>query len=162
MALSVATVVAAAALFLAAFASFAFPLVSQRLVRAAAHGWRADPRKARSNLDRARRLNPLSEQPDLFAAEIAGRLKAWAWMDEALRDAIRRDPKDWYSHFQLGLVEDVRGHPRAALLELRRAHDLNPREPLVNTARDEIAGGSRVSVARYDELLVERNDSLAR
>jgi tetratricopeptide (TPR) repeat protein len=162
MALSLATVGAATALFLAALASFAFPLVAQRLVRAAAHGWRADPVKARSRLDRARRLNPLSEQPDLFASEIAGRLKDWPWMNEALRDAIRRDPKDWYSHFELGLVEDVQGHPRAAIAELRRARDLNPREPLVFTALDEIAGGSRVSVAKYDELLVERNDSLAR
>jgi cytochrome c-type biogenesis protein CcmH/NrfG len=83
-------------------------------------------------------------------------------MDTALRRAIRRDPKDWYSWFQLGLVEDVQGRRKAAISALRRAHDLNPREPLVLTALDEIAAGRRVSVAKYDQLLVERNNSLAR
>jgi tetratricopeptide (TPR) repeat protein len=162
VALSLVTVSAATAVFLAAVASFAFPLVAQRLVHAAAQGWPANPGKARSRLDTARRLNPLSEQPDLIAAEIALRLKDWPWMDAALRDAIRRDPKDWYTYFELGLVEDVQGHRAAALFALHRAHDLNPRDPIVLTALDEIAGGSRVSVEKYDELLVERNDSLAR
>jgi hypothetical protein len=162
VALSLVTVSAATAVFLAAVASFAFPLVAQRLVHAAAQGWHANPGKARSRLDTARRLNPLSEQPDLIAAEIALRLKDWPWMDAALRDAIRRDPKDWYTYFELGLVEDVQGHRAAALFALHRAHDLNPRDPIVLTALDEIAGGSRVSVEKYDELLVERNDSLAR
>ena len=162
VALSRVTVAAAAALFLAVLASFAFPLAAQRFVRAAAHGWRADPGQARRNIDRARRLNPLSEQPDLTAAAIAAHLKAWPWMDAALRSAIERDPKDWYSRFELGLVEDVQGHRNAGLSELHRAHALNPREPLVLTALDEIAAGRRVSVAKYDELLVERNNSLAR
>jgi len=162
VALSAVTVGAAAVLFLAVLASFALPLAAQRYVRAATHGWRADPARARSNLDRARALNPLSEQPDLIAGEIAARLKAWPWMEAALRGAIRRDPQDWYSRFRLGLVEDAQGHVKAARSELRRAHDLNPREPLVLTALDEIAAGRRVSVAKYDELLVERSTSLAR
>jgi hypothetical protein len=162
VALSVVTVSAAAALFLAVLASLALPLAAQRFVRAATEQWRSDPSRARTSLQHARSLNPLSEQPDLVGGAIAARLKAWPWMNSALREAIRRDPQDWYSHFELGLVEDVQGNRAGAVVELHRAHDLNPREPLVLTALDEIAGGRRVSVAKYDELLVERNDALAR
>jgi hypothetical protein len=162
LALSLVTVSAAAALFLAILASFALPLAAQRFVRTATHVWPSDPARARTSLAHARRLNPLSEQPDLVAAEIALHLKDWPWMDSALREAIRRDPKDWYSHFYLGLLEDAQGHRAAAISGLHRAHDLNPREPLVLSALDEIAAGRRVSVAKYDELLVERNNALAR
>jgi hypothetical protein len=141
--------------------SLALPLLAVRETNAAVRDWHADPKLARTELDRANSLNPLSVAPDYAAAAIATRLGDWAWMDASLRDAIARDPDDWYSHFYLGLVEDVLHHRPASLAALRRAHALNPREPLVQAALQEVRTGKTVSIRSYDNQLIQRNASLS-
>jgi hypothetical protein len=151
-----------AALGIALLGSFALPFLSARNTATAARTWRADPAAARSRLSSARSLNPLSDQPDLYAAAIASRLHDWPWMQSSLEDAIAREDASWYSHFELALVYSVRHERRKALQQLAIARVLNRGEQLIRDASREVRAGKRVSVARFDKLLIERNLSLSR
>jgi hypothetical protein len=142
--------------------SYALPLLSVRNSAVAARIWRTDPTGARDRLASARSLNRLSEQPDLYAAAIASRLHDWAWARTSLEDAIARNERDWYPHFELALVDSTVGRRAAAQQELRRARQLNPGEPLVRQAFGELGAGKRLSVEKFDQLIVERNVALAR
>jgi O-antigen ligase len=57
------------------------------------------------------------------------------------RAAVERDPQDWEFHYALAIVQAAAGvDPRDAA---RRAHQLNPREPLTQYALTLYAGGNR-------------------
>lgn len=111
--------------------SYAGPWLSARYTDAASQVWRADPALATKQLDRARSLNPLSDTPDLIAGTIAGRRHDYPGMRAAYTRALARNPVGWYAHFELGLAEYLLGNRREALLHLRRARQLDPREPLI-------------------------------
>ena len=59
---------------LVAGASLTLPWIAARDVQLAASGWPSDPALAFSRLDTARRLNPLSDEPDVTAGVIASRI----------------------------------------------------------------------------------------
>jgi tetratricopeptide (TPR) repeat protein len=118
-------------LALVATVSYAGPWLSARYTDAASGVWRADPALASKQLDRARSLNPLSDTPDLVAGTIAGRRHDYPGMRAAYTRALARNPLGWYAHFELGLAEYLLGNRREALLHLRRARQLDPREPLI-------------------------------
>ena len=118
-------------LALVATFSYAGPWLSARYTDAASRVWRADPALASKQLDRARSLDPLSDTPDLIAGTIAGRRHDYPGMRTAYRRALARNPVGWYAHFELGMAEYLLGNRSEALLHLRRARELDPREPLI-------------------------------
>jgi O-Antigen ligase len=141
---------------LAAVISLVPPWLAAKEVQAAAHGWRKSPTKAFDRLDRARRLNPLSDQPDLISGAIASRLGQASAMAAAFTRAIERNPKNWYAHLELGVAYANAAHRADALAELRMARLLDPREPTIPAVIRRVRAGRHVSTAALDEIFLRR------
>jgi hypothetical protein len=137
-------------------ASFALPWWSATLQDRAARTWRSAPTSAFRDLDRARRLNPLSPDPDLLEGAIASRLDHLARMRRAFRRALARDDRLWYAHFELALAESAGGRRGAALAQLDRARRLDPRENAIGTVRSLVLARKPVDRAAIDRVFLER------
>ena len=96
----------------AACVSLVLPWLSVRDVQAAARGWPADPAGAFARLDRARTLNPLSDEPDIYAAVIASQVGDLSRQRAALERAIERNPRNWYPYLELGALDARQGTSR--------------------------------------------------
>jgi O-Antigen ligase len=141
---------------LGAALTLGLPWLAAREVDYAAHSWRADPQSAFDSLGRARRLNPLSDFPDLIAGAIAGRLGDNEKMRLGYSRAIARNPDNWYSRLELGVLYGIEHKYPAALRELRQAQALNPREPLVALALRRVKRHRPVNPAAVDRILLDR------
>ena len=149
---------AAAVAVVIATITLAPPWLSAAEVDAAARGWKHDPAGSFARLDRARRLNPLSDNPDLVAGAIASRLHDWSTMQAAFQRALARNSSSWYGWLELGIAEAVQGNRREALRDLARARALDPGEPTIREVAADVAAGRRVRPARVDRILLERID----
>jgi hypothetical protein len=112
------TSLAAAAAGLAAALAFAPPWLAHRYVAA-------------SDLATARRLDPLSLEPDWAAWRLATTPAARA---AALEPARRQEPTSVAVLYQLGLAEEASGRRAAAHAAFVRALELDPREASVRDA----------------------------
>jgi tetratricopeptide (TPR) repeat protein len=149
-------VAVAAAVLLAASISYALPWLSARDVEAAVRSWSQDPAAARDRLERARRLNVLSGEPDVVAGVLARRLGDREGASEAFRRALGRAPNDWYPHVELAVIDLEAGRRTAALRHLEHARRMNPLEPSIHALRALAARNETVPAS-----LVERLDRLA-
>ena len=122
-----AALVAAGALFLAAAASYAFPGLAALELERAVRAW-PNSEQAFSHLERARRLNPLSERADVVAGTLAVESGQWDLAQKAFERALERNPDDWYAHLRLALLTRAEGRRAEALARLERVRSLNPRE----------------------------------
>ena len=152
-----AGLVAAVAALIAA-ATLVPPWFSAKEVAAAASTWRSEPQEAFDRLERARALNPLSDNPDLVAGAIASRRGDRARMREAFTRALERNRHNWYAYFELALVSALEGDRAEALRLLARARKLVAREPVIATVSAQVRAGRPVSPAELDRLFLERTD----
>lgn len=139
-----------------AAASIVPPWLSAREVELAAATWRDDPERAFQRLDRARRLNPLAERPDLIAGAIASRLDDRPRMRSAFLNALERNPDNWYAHLELAVLDSLEGRKAAALVRLARARELNPLEPAIALVTQRVRAGERVSPRVIDRMFLQR------
>ena len=146
-----------AGLSLAVAISFVFPWLAARETKYAAGAWRVDPAAAEVRLDRARRLNPLTDRPDLVAGSIARRRQAWDAMADAYSRALERNPYSWYSRLQLSLARARQGRRDDARRELERARLLNPSEPILELVSEWLRRGEPVEVETVAEIFLERH-----
>jgi tetratricopeptide (TPR) repeat protein len=149
-------VAAGALVLLAVAASLVPPWLAAREVDLAATSWRDDPGQAFERLDRARKLNVLSERPDLIAGAIASRLGDRARMKRAFLDALGRNPNDWYAQLEVAIVDSLEGRREAALARLARARELNPLEPAIALVSRQIRAGKPVSPRVIDRMFLQR------
>jgi O-antigen ligase len=140
----------------------ALPWIAVQETSAAASGWRADPNRALARLDRARRLNPLSAQPDIVAGVIAGRRGDVAGMLLAYERALERNPANWFAQLELGLALAAAGQRGPAIASVRRARALNPREPVLRDVARALTAGRRVDRRRIERLFASRAATLSR
>ena len=150
------TLAATAAVILFTLVSFVPPWLSARYVEAATRSWRAHPEASYEALRRARTLNFLSDEPDVFMGAIAARRHDLVRAEAAFRRALERNPTNWYAHLELGVLEAIGGHRSEALEHLRRANGLNPREPLIDLALERVTEGDEVTLEEIDAALRER------
>jgi tetratricopeptide (TPR) repeat protein len=136
--------------------SFALPWLAARDVARAAEVWRRDAGQAFELLERARRLNPLSDRPDSIAGAIASRRQEWARMHAAFSLARSRNPLNWYTHLELALAEAKLGRRESALRALERAEALNPLEPVIDDVRRLLQNGQPVVPSEIDRRFVRR------
>lgn len=155
-----ARVLVAAPLFglvaVAAAVSLALPWLAAREVDFAARTWRANPARAFDALGRARALNPLSDLPDIVSGAIAGRLGDRRRMRVDYTRAIARNPDNWYSRLELGVLDGIEHDYPAALVQLRSAHELNPREPLVERALRGVRERRPLRPQAVDRIILDR------
>ena len=147
----------AIALALVLVLSFVPPWLAARETRHAASEWRQDYPGAIARLDRARRLNPLSDAADLTAGAIERRRQDWDAMAAAYERAIERNPYNWVSRLELALARAQQGRRAEAKMELARARALNPREPLFELVGGWLERGEPVNVAEVAEVLLNRH-----
>jgi tetratricopeptide (TPR) repeat protein len=137
-------------------ASYALPLLSDLYVRDAARNWRAEPARAFASLDRARRLNPLDDRPDLVAGAIASRLDRPQQMRARFAAAVERNPSSWYGFLELGIAEALTGRPARALADLGAAKRLNPREVVIQDVIEKVRAREPVDPDEVDAVFLGR------
>jgi hypothetical protein len=147
---------AGVAVALVAAASLALPWLAAKEVDQAAHEWKRHPASAFSRLDRARRLNPLSDNPDLVAGAIASRLGDHARMAASFRRAIARNRENWYAWLELGIAESLQGRRAAALAALERGHALDPGEDTIPRVAEMVRARKRVDPGAIDRTMLGR------
>jgi tetratricopeptide (TPR) repeat protein len=142
--------------------SFLFPWLSARAIDQALAIWRTDPSAAQVRLAQARELNPLTDRADEIAGAIASRTGDVATMRRSFERATGRDPKNWYSHLELGIAYALSGDKDAALAELDIADELNPRDRIIDDVQARVLSGRAVSRALVDERFLARAEARAR
>ena len=125
-------------------------------VRAAARGWPEDPPAAFQRLERARTLAPLQARPSLVEGIIALRMQDRGHAREALERASEREPKDWFAHFELGLLATAEGRREDAKAEHRSALLLNPLDPVAQEAVRRVDTERPMDFAQADRAFAER------
>jgi hypothetical protein len=151
-----------AALLALACLSFGAPWLAARYTSYASGVWGTDVAAAAGALDRARRLNPLSDGPDLTAGAIARHRRDWRAMADAYSRAVERNPHSWYSRLQLALALAKGGRAPEARRQLAEAKLLNPREPLLDQVGGWLRTGEDVDVGAVEQELAERQRRLTR
>jgi O-Antigen ligase len=136
--------------------SYCAPWLSARYVDSASQGWRASPSEAYRMLDRARALNPLSDQPDLIAGTIAERRHDYGRMKVSFRRALARNDANWYAWLELGIASYATGNRSAALTELERAKSLNPREPITRLVLRRVHALEAIDLESIDKVFLDR------
>jgi tetratricopeptide (TPR) repeat protein len=148
---------AAGVLFAAAVGSYALPGLAALEVERAVQAWPEAPDRAFSRLERARRLNPLSERPDVVIGVLARRAGQPDRARTAFQRVLERHPDEWYAHLQLALLDAAEGRREQALAQLVQARSLNPLEPALQEAEDALFADPLVRqqlVLRVDRLAV--------
>jgi hypothetical protein len=148
-----AAVVAATAV---AACTFTLPWLAAAEVARAASSWRADPALAFDRLAAARRLNVLSDMPDLVEGAIASRLGERTRMRDAFRRALGRNPRDWYANFELAVVAALDGRRELALRHVDAARRLDPLEPAISVLAAEIRSRRPISPPGLDKVFLDR------
>ncbi len=153
--------VCAAALVLGAAVAFAGPWLSQLQIQSAARRWPTDSAGAFSRLRQAATLDPFSDQAYLVAGSIALRLGELPQADAQFAKALGRVPDDAYATLERGAIASTEGRQSEARTLLKRAAELNPRDPLAQEALELVIHGRRVSVQSLNRLILERARQLA-
>lgn len=128
------------------------PWLASRFQERAQQGWRADPDGASRDLDRAETLNPLAASPLLVRGTIAIERRDLDGAEAAFREALEREPQ-WLARFELALIEGARGDKDAALAELAKARMLNPREPVLIPAREDLEAGKKIDPSAFNRRM---------
>lgn len=147
---------AVALLGIAALGSYLLPGLAAFELERAVRAWAATPDRALSDLAWARRLNPLSERPDVVAGTLAKRAGRSDEARTTFEEAARRNPDDWYVQLQLALLSWAAGRRLEAVNALSRAEALNPLEPTIQAVKADLLADRPVQ-----RELVQRIDGLA-
>jgi hypothetical protein len=134
--------------------TLALPWLAERDVRHAGSIWAHNPTAAFAELDRASRLNPLSDRADLVAGVIAARLGRHMLMRDEFQRAVGRFPDDWYAALELGIAESLLGDRPAASSALEEAAALNPRDPTIQRVLANFRLRRRLDPAAIDRSLI--------
>jgi hypothetical protein len=137
-------------------ATLAFPWLAARNVELAAGSWGSSPGTAFSQLDLARRLNPLSDSADVIAGAIHARRGEWASARRSFAAATRRNPVNWYSHLELAIADIQLRKLDAARASLARARELDPAEPVLEIVAAGIARPDTFDPRAADDVLLAR------
>ncbi len=142
-------------------ASLTAPWLSQLEVESAAGVWTKSPPSAYVRLEDAARLNPLSDEADVLAGNIALRYGDLERADHEFSLALRRDHGDAYATLERGAIASARGERAAALILLERALHLAPHEHLTSLALALVRRGERVDVNELNRAILVKAQQLA-
>ena len=132
------------------------PYLAARNVSLAAEQWAESPELAFDRLALARRLNPLSDEPDVIAAVVAQRIDDRRRERSAWLRALERNPDNWYALLKLGLLDLSDGNRARARERVAAARALNPLEPVLALVDRRMRAGGPVTADEVDRLFLER------
>lgn len=130
------------------------PWLSARQIETALEPSRIGSGAAYAHLDRARSLNPITDEPDVLAAVIAAGQGDTGRQRRFLVRALERNPYNWYPYLELGLIDAKRNGRAAGVVWLEKARALNPQEATIRFAIDRVRAGRLPTRAEMDELFV--------
>jgi len=157
--LGVASWGGAALIGAAALIALSIPFAVAHEVQKAIAIWPYRPASAYAELRSASNLLPFDAHIDLVGGAIAldreeaGTARRW------FEATARHDDQDWLAPFVLGLLDGEQGRRAQARVALRRAQELNPREPLISQALVRLAGRSPLTVAEAQNDLSLRSEA---
>lgn len=157
-----ALVVASLLVAAVGFVSVGTQYLAERELDRALSAWADDPGTAYERLDTARRLNPLTDEADVYAGAIAAKLGDRRRMRLSFMRALERNPHNWYAHLELALAHSLAGQRRAALRHIRQARELNPIDSVLVEVEERLERGETVRPASVDPLFVERIEARLR
>ena len=124
--------------------------VAERDVDRAAGQWAASPDAARQRLARATDLAPLDARPLIVRGVIEQRLGRLDVSRRFFERAARRERRDWFARFELGLIAGQQGDRRRAREALMAARTRNPLDPLVRLAIRRLGQGRPLTFAEAE------------
>jgi O-antigen ligase len=157
---TVGLVVAGTALVLAALV-IAGPWLAERDVERAGAVFGTRPFEAYSRLDRAARLDPLSDRPNLIEGSIALRYGDLARARAAFTAAHDRNPRGQYATLELGAIASVQGKRATAERLLTRAVALAPRDQSARDALQVVQEGGTVDIDVLNARLLSAGQRIA-
>jgi len=125
---------------LVAAAALAVPWASVSLIDAAVA--RGPSPSSYSLLDTAANLNPWSEQPALARATLAAEAGRSGQERNAMFEALRRNPYDWYPYLILGIIAGREHHLSLARAQLAQARRRSPEELVILWAQRRLRWGN--------------------
>lgn len=144
---------AAALVMVACAVSTALPGAAARLIAAARDAAGQDPALAVTQLRRAAQLDPLSARPLVVEGVVARRAGLTARARTAFQDALRREPRNWFAHLELALLDARDGRRAHALRGLATAAALNPRQPVLADLRGRLRRGETIDPGAVEARL---------
>jgi hypothetical protein len=96
--------------------------------------WRRDAGTAYARLDAAARINPLSARPLLYKGSIATIRGDRSIAERSFREAVDREPTNWYGYLQLALLAGSQRNFHEADAFIAHARTLNPRDRVAAVA----------------------------
>lgn len=131
------------------------PWAAAREIDSAAGVFATRPLESYTRLDRAEKLDPLSDRASLLEGSIALRYGDLDRAQEAFGQALGRVPDGQYATLQLGAIASVRGDRPRALRLLRRAVALAPRDALAIEALEVVQGGGTLDIPSLTRAILE-------
>jgi|SRR5579884_1165348 len=131
--------------------ALAIPWASASLVDAALA--RGPSRSAYSLLGTASKLNPWSERPALVEATLAASAGDLRRERQALHQALRRNPFDWYPHFLLGIIAGREHRDTAARRQLALARRMSPEDLVILWAQRRLRWGLPLTQRQVGRVL---------
>jgi Flp pilus assembly protein TadD len=120
------------------------------------------PFESYSRLDRASRLDPLSDQAALIKGSIALRYGDLDRARAAFQQALDRNPRGQYATLELGAIASVQGDRATAQRLLDRAVVLAPRDQNAREAARVVRAGHVVNLVTLNQRLLESGEQLVR
>jgi tetratricopeptide (TPR) repeat protein len=105
--------------------------LAAREIERAVRRWDGDRAAALRGLERARRLNPLSDRADVVGGALALEAGDRRRARRSFQRALDRDRQNWYPHLVLALLDLGDRRRTAALARLGHARRMNPLEPAI-------------------------------
>lgn len=131
------------------------PWTAAREIDSAAEVFASRPLESYTRLDRAEKLDPLSDRASLLEGSIALRYGDLDRAQEAFRQALDRVPDGQYATLQLGAIASVRGDRAAATTLLRRAVALAPRDAFAREALEVVLDGGTVDIPSLTRAILQ-------
>jgi O-Antigen ligase len=140
--------------------SLALPGASARYERQATKATTTDG--ALSRLERAATLDPLSADPLVTRAVVARNAGRPEVARQDLRDALEREPRNWFAHLELALLDAQQRRWPAAERELRRARQLNPGQAVLAELQTMVENRQRIDPTDVERVLAGQLDERLR
>lgn len=138
---------------LAAVVSLALPALAERDVRDAGAEFARNPGDALARLQRASRLDRLTDRPLLVSGGAWIRLSDLGRADASFRAALERRSDGSYALLERGVIASAQGRRSQALTLLSAARRADPRNPIVRSAQVVIRRGRRVDPQAVERAL---------
>ncbi|MFZ0043554.1 MAG: hypothetical protein WAK93_19755, partial [Solirubrobacteraceae bacterium] len=133
----------------------AFPYLSVREVSLASDVSAANPRAALGDLNKARKLDPLSSIPGRTAGALALEIGDYRVAADRFKQSISEEPGAWFSWLGAGLAASALGDRDTAHRDFETARAINSRQEVVQQALDRVYSAHPLTSTQAFSMITE-------